>query len=198
MDQRRQAEPWGDAQLVVVHDAATGGGRLVLRAVPVAVKLVDAVRPHRLDVAGRRDGPCTRIPLLSGPPRCRAGSIGLAGLPLIRCHVARTARPPAARSRSIPRAPVPLVTPSQSSDHEQVIKHRACPAHGGAGQARLVPAGARLAAGHPRGYGWVNEGQLPVTAGLAITGLVFVPPNRATSETPYWASPPNACLVTPG
>ena len=37
----------------------------------------------------------------------------------------------------------------------------------------------------PCRYGWVNDGQFPVMAGLAITGLVFVPPNRATSETPY-------------
>src|SRR6266516_3871010 len=40
--------------------------------------------------------------------------------------------------------------------------------------------------------------QLPVVAGLAMTGLVFVPPNRATSGEPYWASLPNVRWVTPG
>ena len=37
--------------------------------------------------------------------------------------------------------------------------------------------------------------QFPVVAGLVMTGLVLVPPNRATLGAPYWASLPNVLMV---
>ncbi len=36
----------------------------------------------------------------------------------------------------------------------------------------------------------------PLTAGFASTGLILVPPKRATSGEPYWASPPNVFEVS--
>ena len=43
-----------------------------------------------------------------------------------------------------------------------------------------------------------NTVQFPLAAGFGSTLLAVVPPNLATSELPYSASPPNVCVVTPG
>src|SRR6266849_10334059 len=77
-------------------------------------------------------------------------------------------------------------------------RHRACPARG---TCRAGPGwclSGHLAMAPGAGGQMVTLVQLPAVAGLVMTGLVFVPPNRATSGVPYWASWPNARLVTPG